>query len=77
MLVLKALGNIGHLTHEAIESVYKCVEKSTLPVRVRVAAAQAMRRLPCNENEDDENVRVRYSPLRTMRRGLSVHAEFK
>jgi hypothetical protein len=46
VLVLKALGNIGHI-YDAVEKLVKCVESTKNPVQVRVAAVQAMRRLPC------------------------------
>ncbi|XP_076472801.1 uncharacterized protein LOC143302134 isoform X1 [Babylonia areolata] len=47
LMGLRAIGNAGHVS-SAVSVVNKCVKRTRNPTEVRVAAAQAFRRLPCD-----------------------------
>ena len=57
LLGLRAIGNAGHMASSA-SLVNKCLTRNKNPMEVRVAAAQAFRRLPC-----DANVSLHTHPL--------------
>ena len=44
---LRAIGNAGHVS-SAARLLNKCVNRNRNPMEVRVAAAQAFRRMPCD-----------------------------
>nr|KAG5710083.1 hypothetical protein BaRGS_030159 [Batillaria attramentaria] len=52
LLGLRAIGNAGHVS-SAVGVVNKCIKRSRNDVEVRVAAAEAFRRMPCDANRDD------------------------
>ena len=47
LLGLRAIGNAGHVS-SAARLLNKCVNRNRNPMEVRVAAAQAFRRMPCD-----------------------------
>ena len=57
LLGLRAIGNAGHMASSA-SLVNKCLNRNKNPMEVRVAAAQAFRRMPC-----DANVSLHSPPL--------------
>jgi hypothetical protein len=50
IIVLKAIGNIGSV-ESITDDLKKCFEKTENPTETRVAAIQALRRVPCTENK--------------------------
>lgn len=49
LLGLRAIGNAGHMT-SSVSLVNKCLNRNKNPMEVRVAAAQAFRRMSCDAN---------------------------
>ncbi|XP_076436385.1 uncharacterized protein LOC143275928 [Babylonia areolata] len=47
LMGLRAIGNAGHVS-SSVSVVNKCVKRTRNPMEVRVAAAQAFRRMPCD-----------------------------
>ena len=49
LIGLRAIGNAGHVSSVA-SVLNKCLNRNKNPMEVRVAAAQAFRRMPCDAN---------------------------
>lgn len=58
--VLKALGNLGVMTAEARTKVADCAKDIKLPITVRLAAIQATRNNPCENQVTDNLHRSKY-----------------
>ncbi|GFS10552.1 microsomal triglyceride transfer protein large subunit [Elysia marginata] len=50
LLTLRAIGNAGHASR-AVPVIAKCLTNSRNPLEIRVAAANAFRRMPCDAEE--------------------------
>ncbi|XP_076472286.1 uncharacterized protein LOC143301780 [Babylonia areolata] len=54
LMALRAIGNAGHVS-SAVSVVNQCVRRTRNPMEVRVAAAQAFRRMPCDADRKAVN----------------------
>ncbi|XP_012938713.2 uncharacterized protein LOC101848113 [Aplysia californica] len=52
LLSLRAIGNAGHATR-AVNVINKCLSATSGPLEIRVAAAEAFRRMPCDAPSDE------------------------
>jgi hypothetical protein len=51
VMILKSIGNVGHAP-SLIETLTKCYKEETNPTVIRLAAIQALRRMPCQYKND-------------------------
>ena len=49
ILALRAIGNAGHMSR-GIHLINMCMSRNRNPIEVRVAATEAYRRMPCDDN---------------------------
>jgi hypothetical protein len=49
LMALKALGNTGNALTAASQTLVRCLQNTAEPVEIRVAAIEAFRRMPCNQ----------------------------
>ncbi|KAM3718740.1 putative apolipophorin protein [Dirofilaria immitis] len=75
IIILKSIGNIGYEEH-SLSSILKCVANDRIPKEVKIAAIDALRRKPCNDQRNSkitqlfrdqkENVEVRIISFRQL-----------
>ncbi|XP_035827340.1 uncharacterized protein LOC101854594 [Aplysia californica] len=53
LLSLRALGNLG-VSHDVTSALNKCLTAAKSPLEVKIAAADAYRRVPCGVSQNDE-----------------------
>ena len=44
---LKAIGNLGIMSQDVLQTINACIKEDKLPISVRVAAIEATRTTPC------------------------------
>ncbi|XP_063880029.1 vitellogenin-like [Scylla paramamosain] len=62
LLTLKALGNIGLVNHEVSTSIVRCMRTQGPPVVIRVAAAETLRLMSCEESITEDLVDIILDP---------------